>query len=91
MWKWCNTERRFKRHELPKPANNKHQDPTNISLREEYNTALRQYKDLLRNKKTEFVNSKLSELENTVDDSDNKKIWNCPKSMDDTIKHFGGV
>ena len=67
-------------------GNKKHRDPLNFTLREEYHTVLRQYKDLLNHKKNEFVNYRLLELENSVDDSDNKKIWNCLKSMDDTIK-----
>ena len=34
----------------------------------------------------EFVDSRLLELENTVDDSDNKNIGNCLKSMYNTMK-----
>ena len=84
--KWFDKECRLKRHELRKLANEKHRDPLNFTLREEYHTVLRQYKDLLNHKKNEFVNYRLLELENTVDDSDNKRFWNCLKSMDDTIK-----
>ena len=84
--KWFDKECRLKRHELRKLANKKHRDPLNFTLREEYHTVLRQYKDLLNHKKNEFVNYRLLELENTVDDSDNKRFWNCLKSMDDTIK-----
>ena len=84
--KWFDKECRLKRHELRKLANKKHRDPLNFTLREEYHTVLRQHKDLVNHKKNEFVNSRLLELENTVDDSDNKKFWNCLKSMDDTIK-----
>ena len=58
----------------------------NITLRAEYHTVLRQYKDLLNHKKSEFVNSRPLELENYIDDSDNNEFWNCLKSMDDTIK-----
>ena len=68
------------------PSDKKHRDSLNFTLREEYHTVLRQYEDLVNHKKNEFVNSRLLELENTVDDSDNKKFWNCLKSMDDTIK-----
>ena len=84
--KWFDKECRLKRHELRKLANKKYRDPLNFTLREEYHTVLRQYKDLLNHKKNEFVNSRLLELENAVDDSDNKKFWNSLKSMDDTVK-----
>ena len=69
--KWFDKECRPKRHEQRKLANKKHRDPLNITLREEYLTVLRQYKDLLNHKKNDFFNSR---LESTVDDSDNKEI-----------------
>ena len=76
----------LKRHELRKLANKNLRDPLNIRLREEYHKVLRQLN--LRPSKSQeksiFFHSRLLELRNTVDDSDNKKLWNCPKSMDDT-------
>lgn len=38
--KWFDKECHLKRHELRKLANKKHQDPLNITLREEYHTVL---------------------------------------------------
>ena len=76
----------LKRHELRKLANKIHRDPLNIRLREEYHTVLRQPKDLLSHtEKNRFLNSRLLGLGNNTDYSDNKKCWNCLKSMDDTI------
>ena len=79
-------ERRLKRHELRKLANLKHRDPLNITLREGYHTVLKQYKSLLTRKKNEHYQTKISELENTVDNPDSRNFWNCLKSMDDSVK-----
>ena len=76
----------FKRHELRKLANQKHRDPLNAILREEYHAVLKQYKTLLNNKTNEYYNNKISELENTTFNSDQKHFWNCLKSMDDSVK-----
>ena len=78
---WFDKECRLKRHELRKLANLKHRDPLNITLREGYHTVLKQYKSLLTQKKNEYYQTKISELENTVDNSDS--FWNCLKSTDD--------
>ena len=84
--KWFDKECRLKRHELRKLANLKHRDPFNITLREGYHTVLKQYKSLLARKKNEYYQTKISELENTVDNSDSRNFWNCLKSMDDSVK-----
>ena len=49
--KWFDKECRLKRHELRKLANQKHRDPLNVIIREEYHTVLKQYKNLLNNKR----------------------------------------
>ena len=67
-------------------ANQKHRDPLNAILREEYHAVLKQYKTLLNNKRNEYYNNKISELENTTFNSDQKHFWNCLKSMDDSVK-----
>ena len=84
--KWFDKECRLKRHELRKLANQKHRDPLNVILREEYHTVLKQYKNLLNNKRNEYYNNKISELEETALDSDKKHFWNCLKSIDDSVK-----
>ena len=84
--KWFDKECRLKRHELRKLANKKHRDPLNVILREEYHTVLKQYKNLLNNKRNEYYNNKISELEETALDSDKKHFWNCLKSIDDSVK-----
>ena len=61
--KWFDKECCLKRQELRKLANKKHRDPLNFTLKEEYHTVLIQYKDLLNQKKNEFVNSRFLELE----------------------------
>ena len=61
-------------------------DPLNATLREEYHPVLKQYKTLLNNKRNEYYNNKISELEDTTLNSDKKHFWNCLKSMDDSVK-----
>ena len=84
--KWFNRECRFKRHELRKLSNQKHRDPLNSILREEYHAVLTQYKTLLYSKKNEYYNAKILELEDSAEHTDTTKFWKCLKSMDDTIK-----
>ena len=63
----------------------KHRDPLNNDLRKEYHNVLKQY-NLLKHKRNEYYSNKSCELENTVENSNNKSFWNCLKSMDDTMK-----
>ena len=84
--KWFDKECRFKRHELRKLANQKLKDPLNATLREEYHAVLKQYKTLLNNKRNEYYNNKISELEDTTLNSEKKHFWHCLKSMDDSVK-----
>ena len=84
--KWFDKECRFKKHELRKISNQKHRDPLNANLREQYHDTLRAYKKLLNKKKNEYYNSKITELEENAEVSDKKRFWDCLKSMDDTRK-----
>ena len=86
--KWFDKGCRLKRHELRKLANLKHRDPINVTLREGYHTVLKQYKSLLTRKKNEYYQTKISELESTVDNSDSRNFWNCLESMDDSVKEI---
>ena len=84
--KWFDKECRFKKHELRKLADQKHRDPLNAIFREEHHAVLKQYKTLLNDKRNEYYNNKISELENTTLNSDQTHFWNCLKSMDDSVK-----
>lgn len=84
--KWFDKECLLKRHKLRKLANQKHGDPLNANPREEYYSVLKQYKTLINNKRNEYYNNKISELEDTTLNSDKKLFWNCLKSMDDSVK-----
>ena len=64
----------------------KHRDPLNATLREEYRTVLKQYKTLLNNKRNEYYNNKISELEDSTLSSQKKYFWNCLKSADYSVK-----
>ena len=72
-----------KRHALRKLANQKHRDPLNATHREEYHAVLKQYKALLNNKRNEYYNNKISELQDSTLNSDKK---HCLKSMDESVK-----
>jgi len=39
---------------------------------------------LLCGKRTEYYNSKITELEESTENPDKKRFWQCFKSMDDT-------
>ena len=84
--KWFDKECRLKMHELRKVANKKHQDPLNTTICEQYHDTLAQYRKLLNSKKNDYYNAKISELEKTADNSDQKTFWQCLKSMEDTRK-----
>jgi len=77
--KWFDKECRLK-------SNLNHRDPLNIILREGYHTVLKQYKSLLAQRRNEYYPTQISELENTVDNSDSRNFWNCLKSMNDSVK-----
>ena len=60
-------ECRFKKHELRKISNQKHRDPLNANLREQYHDTLKAYKKLLNTKKNDYYNSKITELEENAE------------------------
>jgi len=55
-----------------------------VNCREKYHVVLTEYKKLLCRKRTEYYNSKITELEESTEDPDKKRFWQCLKSMDDT-------
>ena len=71
---WFDKECRFQKHELRKISNQKHRDPLNANLREQYHDTLRAYKKLLNKKKNEYYNSKITELEENAEVSDKKTL-----------------
>ena len=66
--------------------NQKHRDPLDLILREEYHAVLTQYKTLLHSKKNEQYNAKILQLEDSAKNTDMTKFWKCLESMDDTMK-----
>lgn len=96
--KWFDKECRLKKHDLRKLSNQKHRDPLKANLRERYHTVLTEYKTPLCRKRTEYYSSKITELEESTENPDKQRFWQCLKSMDDTRKekhdlspfNFGG-
>ena len=84
--KWFDKECRFQRHEVRKLANKKHRDPTNINLRNEYHTALKTYKETLENKKEQFENDRLTELERAAENDPNS-FWKVLQNSSDEIEN----
>ncbi len=52
---------RIKRHHLRKLSNQKHTDPTNIELRNNYHDALKSYNETLKVKRNQFHQNKIDE------------------------------
>ena len=64
-------------------ASQKHRDPLNPELWNEYHNALKIYKDTLRRKKEIFQKQKLDELEKALD-SDTNSFWKTLKNISDS-------
>ena len=47
---------------------------------------LTQYKNLLTSKKSEYYDTKITELENSTNNLDQTSFWKCLKSIDDPVK-----
>ena len=84
--KWFDKECRIKRHELRKLANQKHKDPTNLGLRNAYQTALKIYKDTLSIKKNEFHKNKIDELIKATE-NDPKLFWKTLQNTSDNVEN----
>ena len=73
---------------MRKLSNLKHRDPLNITLREKYHIFLKQYKNVPKQKRKEYYHTKISELENVVDNSNSRNFWSFPKSMAESLRSF---
>ena len=83
--KWFDRECRLKRHELRKLSNQKHRDPLNSELREQFHKSLNDYKKLLDSKRKEFQKEKTEQLDELTLNPDKALYWSCLKSMSDTV------
>ena len=83
--KWFDKECRFRRHELRKLANQKHRNPTNLTIREQYHNALKIYKETLKTKRNRFQNDKLNELEKAAKENPDSFWKTLQNSSDDVI------
>lgn len=71
------------RQKLRKLSNLKHSNPSDLNIRQSYNSKLKQFKKLLKVKKRYFHDNIISELENN---KDNSTFWKILNSADDEIK-----
>ena len=83
--KWFDKDCKIKRSTLRKLSNQKHRDPLNISIRESYHIALREYKQLLTLKQNAFHDEKIEQLKQLSDTSDSNSFWKILKSMNSDI------
>ena len=81
--KWFDKDCRLKRHHLRKLANQKHRNPTNTEIRNEYHTALKDYKNTLQITKNKFHQDKIEQLENATNDP--ILFWKILKNSTDEI------
>ncbi|CAB3986903.1 Hypothetical predicted protein [Paramuricea clavata] len=81
--KWFDKNCRLKRHHLRKLANQKHRNPTNTEIRNEYHIALKDYKNTLQIKKNKFHQDKIEQLENATNDP--ILFWKILKNSTDKI------
>ena len=67
----------------------KHRDPLNITLRKKISHCVtEQYKNVPKQKRKEYYHTKISELENMVDNSNSRNFWTYPKSMAESLRSF---
>ena len=80
--KWFDKECRFTRHKLRKLANQKHRDPTNLTIRNAYHNALKIYKETSMRKREKFENDKLIELEKAAKENPDS-FWKTLRNTSD--------
>jgi hypothetical protein len=83
--KWFDKDCRIKRHHLRKLSNQKHKDPTNIELRNNYHDALKSYKETLQVKCNQFHQKKIDELEK-ASENDINLFWKLLKNSTDDLE-----
>ena len=69
---------------MRKLANQKHRDPTNISIRELYHSTLKEYQSLIKSKQKKYKAENCRELEKA--DTDSTSFWNTLKSVSDILE-----
>ena len=83
--KWFDKDCKIKRIVLRKLSNQKHRDPLDISVRESYHTALREYKQLLTLKQKAFYDDKIEQLKQFSDTSNSHSFWKILKTMNENM------
>ena len=78
--KWFNYDCKTLRSSLKKLSNKKHRNPLDTELRKEYHVQNKTFKKLIKQKKQQFVDSKINEL---ISNENNRKFWDTLKSMNE--------
>ena len=78
--KWFDYDCKTLRSSLKKLSNKKHRNPLDTELRKEYHVQNKTFKKLIKQKKQQFVDSKINEL---ISNENNRKFWDTLKSMNE--------
>ena len=78
--RWFDDDCKLVRKSLKVLSNRKHRDPCNQALRQEYNTAHKNSKKLIKLKKNALLNSKITNL---VSNKGNQEFWTYLKSINE--------
>ena len=78
--KWFDNDCKLLRRYLKILSNKKHREPFNKELREEYHKTHRDFKKLMKLKKTSLLNSK---IDNLINNKDNYEFWNYLKTFNE--------
>ena len=83
--KWFDKDCNMKRIAMRRLSNQKHRDPLNVSSRESYHKALKEYKQLLASKQKAFHDNKIQQPQEIPGSSNSEHFWHTLKSMNDDI------
>lgn len=89
---WFDNECKCLRKDLRRLANKKHKDPANQTLRLAYSSCLKNYKKLICNKRDQYYEAKIDEIDQSMDQNN---FWNLFKKFEgpksDTFLQSGTV
>ena len=84
--KWFDKDCRIKQHHLQKLSSQKHKDPNNMELRNNYHNVLKSYKETLQVKHNQFHQNKIDELEK-ASENDINLFWELLKKSTDDLEN----
>ncbi len=80
---WFDNECTCLRKDLRQLSNKKHKEPANQTLRLAYSDCLKNYKKLICNKRDQYYEAKIDEIDESIDQNN---FWNLFKNLKAQIK-----